>query len=51
MEFLAGVVVGAFVALSWCLHRRCKGETVAQALKRINPLNAGGGGGGPIEPP
>ena len=45
--FLAGCVV----TLAWCVHRRCKGESIKDALKRVNPLNAGGGGGGPIEPP
>lgn len=51
MEYLIGFLVGVLVTLAWCLHRRCKGESLTDALKRVNPFNAGGGGGGPIEPP
>jgi hypothetical protein len=53
MEFLyllAGVVVGVALCAVWCAMR-LHGPKWTQARAQINPLNAGGGGGGPIEPP
>ncbi len=41
MEYLIGFVLGVLVTLAWCLHRRCKGESLRDAVRRVNPLLAG----------